>query len=415
MDRFHAITAFARVVETGSFARAAERLGVSVSSVSRQVAELEAHLDARLLNRTTRRLSLTESGRAFHERCVQLLADLEEAEQSANAGTVDAARHAAPHRRRSPSARAISRRRSPSSSRATRRCASTSSSPTARSTSSRRASTSPCASARSAARTSSAAGSARRGSSAARRPRTSPRTASRRTPEDLAAHACLTYEYAPQRNVWSFRDRRGRRAQRPRSPGRSTPTTGASSRRSPSRASASPASPTSSSGPTSAPAGSCRCSPASRPPATAISRRLPEPPAPFGEGARVHRLPGRALRDALGFAGARVEPARRPRPARLTGSGSSRQLSSAAREVGHAALRDDERRRGLPAHLLQLAHRVLDAGLRCLGVLGRGVGEAGRVDLEADRQRSHVGEDLRFAGVDGRAATGRARRPWSPA
>lgn len=88
MDRFHAITAFSGVVETGSFARAAERLDVSVSAVSRQVAELEAHLDARLLNRTTRRLSLTESGRAFYERCVQLLSDLEEAEQSAHAGTV---------------------------------------------------------------------------------------------------------------------------------------------------------------------------------------------------------------------------------------------------------------------------------------------------------------------------------------
>jgi len=88
MDRFLAITAFTRVVEAGSFARAAERLGVSVSAVSRQVAELEAHLGARLLNRTTRRLSLTESGRAFHERCVQLLADLEEAEQTANAGNV---------------------------------------------------------------------------------------------------------------------------------------------------------------------------------------------------------------------------------------------------------------------------------------------------------------------------------------
>ena len=88
MDRFHAIRAFSRVVETGSFARAAERLDVSVSAVSRQVAELEAHLDARLLNRTTRRMSLTESGRAFYERCVQLLSDLEEAERSAHAGTV---------------------------------------------------------------------------------------------------------------------------------------------------------------------------------------------------------------------------------------------------------------------------------------------------------------------------------------
>jgi len=88
MDRFHAIEAFVKVVETGSFARAADRLGVSVSSVSRHVTELEAHLDARLLNRTTRRLSLTEIGRAFHERCVQLLADLEEAEESAGAGTL---------------------------------------------------------------------------------------------------------------------------------------------------------------------------------------------------------------------------------------------------------------------------------------------------------------------------------------
>ena len=87
MDRFQAITAFAKVVEMGSFARAAERLDLSVSAVSRQVGELEAQLDARLLNRTTRRLSLTESGRLFYERCVQLLADLEEAEQSAHAGT----------------------------------------------------------------------------------------------------------------------------------------------------------------------------------------------------------------------------------------------------------------------------------------------------------------------------------------
>jgi len=87
MDRFQAIAAFTKVVEAGSFARAAERLDLSVSAVSRQVAELEAHLDARLLNRTTRRLSLTEAGQVFHERCVELLADLEEAEQSAHAGT----------------------------------------------------------------------------------------------------------------------------------------------------------------------------------------------------------------------------------------------------------------------------------------------------------------------------------------
>src|SRR5206468_4737098 len=88
MDRFQAIAAFAKVVEAGSFVRAAERLGISVSAVSRQVSELEAHLDARLLNRTTRRLSMTESGRVFYERCIQLLADLDEAEESASAATI---------------------------------------------------------------------------------------------------------------------------------------------------------------------------------------------------------------------------------------------------------------------------------------------------------------------------------------
>lgn len=83
MDRFAAMTVFARVVELGSFARAADRMGLSTSAVSRHVADLEAHLHTRLLNRTTRKLSLTESGHAFYERCVQVLADLDEAEQAA--------------------------------------------------------------------------------------------------------------------------------------------------------------------------------------------------------------------------------------------------------------------------------------------------------------------------------------------
>ena len=86
MDRLTAMQVFTKVVELGSFAKAAERLGMSTSACSRQIADLEAHLDTRLLNRTTRRLSLTESGRAFHERCVQLITDLEEAELSARAG-----------------------------------------------------------------------------------------------------------------------------------------------------------------------------------------------------------------------------------------------------------------------------------------------------------------------------------------
>ena len=73
---------FAKVAEARSFSEAARRLGISKSLVSKEVTKLEKTLGARLLNRTTRRLSLTESGQAFYERCVQLLADLEEAESA---------------------------------------------------------------------------------------------------------------------------------------------------------------------------------------------------------------------------------------------------------------------------------------------------------------------------------------------
>lgn len=81
MDRFEAMNVFSKVVELGSFAAAADRLDMSTSAVSRQVAQLEALLDARLLNRTTRRISLTDNGRAYYERCLQLLSDLEEMEE----------------------------------------------------------------------------------------------------------------------------------------------------------------------------------------------------------------------------------------------------------------------------------------------------------------------------------------------
>jgi DNA-binding transcriptional LysR family regulator len=88
VDRLASIQVFAQVVETGSFAKAADRLGLSTSAASRHVAELEGHLQTRLLNRTTRRVSLTESGRAFYERAVQLLGDLAEAEQEASSAAV---------------------------------------------------------------------------------------------------------------------------------------------------------------------------------------------------------------------------------------------------------------------------------------------------------------------------------------
>ncbi len=209
MDRFHAIAAFVKVVEAGSFARAAERLGVSVSSVSRHVALLEAHLDARLLNRTTRRLSLTETGRQFHERCVQLLSDLEEAEQSAGAGTVTprgtlrltcgvtfGIRHVAP-------AIAAFMARYPQT-----RCdielsdrivdivdegfdiAVRIGTIGAQNLVGRRV------------------GATRLICCAA--PSYLARHGEPRAPEELAAHSCLTYEYAPQSGLWPFRDRQGR-------------------------------------------------------------------------------------------------------------------------------------------------------------------------------------------------------------
>ncbi|MBL8513489.1 MAG: LysR family transcriptional regulator [Betaproteobacteria bacterium] len=86
-DRFQSIGVFIKVVETGGFARAADKLDLSTSAVSRQVAELETRLGARLLHRTTRRISLTEAGQAFYEKSLQLMADLEEAEAIATLAT----------------------------------------------------------------------------------------------------------------------------------------------------------------------------------------------------------------------------------------------------------------------------------------------------------------------------------------
>jgi DNA-binding transcriptional LysR family regulator len=82
MDRFDNMRVFAKVVESGSFAGAAARLGISPSMVSQHVKELEQRLGGRLLNRTTRKLSLTETGRAFYERCTRLLTDLDEIERA---------------------------------------------------------------------------------------------------------------------------------------------------------------------------------------------------------------------------------------------------------------------------------------------------------------------------------------------
>lgn len=82
MDRFTALNVFRQVVELGSFASAARQLGLSPAAVSKNINELEAHLAARLLNRTTRRLSLTEAGSRYYEQVARVLDDLSEADQS---------------------------------------------------------------------------------------------------------------------------------------------------------------------------------------------------------------------------------------------------------------------------------------------------------------------------------------------
>ena len=83
MDRLTSLMVFGRVVETGGFSAAARRLNMSVTMVSSHVQALEDRLGARLLNRTTRRVSLTEIGRAYYERSTQILADLDEADRIA--------------------------------------------------------------------------------------------------------------------------------------------------------------------------------------------------------------------------------------------------------------------------------------------------------------------------------------------
>ena len=88
MDRLRAFEMFATVVARGGFTRAAEALGTSPANVTRYVNELEAHLGTRLLNRTSRKLSLTESGEALYERCRSILEEVAEAEALASSSSV---------------------------------------------------------------------------------------------------------------------------------------------------------------------------------------------------------------------------------------------------------------------------------------------------------------------------------------
>ncbi len=81
MDRLTAMEMFVKVVAEKSFSSAARQLGVSKSVVSKAVAELEDRLSAQLLNRTTRQMSLTEVGQAYHQRCLGILEEVDEVEQ----------------------------------------------------------------------------------------------------------------------------------------------------------------------------------------------------------------------------------------------------------------------------------------------------------------------------------------------
>jgi LysR family transcriptional regulator for bpeEF and oprC len=82
MDRLVSMQAFTRVVDVGSFARAAESLDLPKATLTRLIQNLETHLGVKLLHRTTRRISVTNDGAAYYERCVRILADVDEAEQS---------------------------------------------------------------------------------------------------------------------------------------------------------------------------------------------------------------------------------------------------------------------------------------------------------------------------------------------
>lgn len=85
MDRLRAFEVFAAVVARGGFARAAKALGTSPANVTRYVAELEAHLGTRLLNRSSRRISLTDAGSDLNDRLKTVLDDIAEAEAAASA------------------------------------------------------------------------------------------------------------------------------------------------------------------------------------------------------------------------------------------------------------------------------------------------------------------------------------------
>src|SRR5664279_6602099 len=89
MDRLTSMRVFSRVIEEGSFAAAARELNLSPAVVTRLVADLEEHLGARLINRTTRHLSLTDTGEAYLDRVHHVLTEIDEAEALSTASSAE--------------------------------------------------------------------------------------------------------------------------------------------------------------------------------------------------------------------------------------------------------------------------------------------------------------------------------------
>ena len=85
MDRMTSMATFVKVVEVGGFSAAGRALNMSASMVTNHIQSLEERLGVRLLNRSTRKLSLTEVGQTYFERAQQILGDVEDAERSAHA------------------------------------------------------------------------------------------------------------------------------------------------------------------------------------------------------------------------------------------------------------------------------------------------------------------------------------------
>lgn len=87
MDKLGNMNNFVEVVNTGGFTAAADKIGLSRAQISKSVMQLEEHLGARLLNRTTRKVSLTETGRSYYARCKEILEDIKEIEDMAGEQT----------------------------------------------------------------------------------------------------------------------------------------------------------------------------------------------------------------------------------------------------------------------------------------------------------------------------------------